>query len=144
MKRYQLQDPTGQGFPQIVDTCAWKFQWRVSLWPPRIFRQQIGPTYVVAMFSQYCPDALAHAEALCDRLNEYGSAPTLTLSKAPDIHIIDNTGAYTPRPVSVAVVRKWCPNAKTEAEIILEQMNRRSQFGWEGHEAFTLLAMEDE
>jgi hypothetical protein len=120
--RYQVQDPTGQGFPQVVDTSEWLYRWE---WQWRLARIQAGPTYVVASFTRYCPDAQAHAEALRDRLNEYNYIPPLDPRGPGDILIIDNAGEFSKRPISVATVsQKWCPHAQQEVATLLEFMNR--------------------
>lgn len=98
-KRFRLQDPTRQGFPQVVDTCAWQYgPWQFKLWPPAIFRLQIGKTYVVATFTKYCPDAQAIAKELCANLNEYGAAPPAWTRDEylPEIVIVDNCNPDAP------------------------------------------------
>lgn len=122
--RYQVQDPTGQGYPQVVDTSEWLYRWEWRWRPPFLARKQTGPTYVVAFFARYCPDAQAHAEALCDRLNEYRYVPPLNPRGPNDILIMDSHSEFCKHPISVAVVsQKWCPHAQQEVATLLDVMN---------------------
>ncbi len=145
MKRYQIIDPTGQGFPQVIDTSKWFWRWTWRWRWPFLIRLQAGQTYVVASFTRYCPYAQAHAEALADRLNgdggricgdsasavrqqlnDYGVLWNLSPNAHPegDRLIMDNSSPHAASPISVAVVSgKWCPNPDAETAIILKMLN---------------------
>ena len=139
MKRYQVQDPTGQGFPQVIDMSGWE---RCLLWsirPPFVSRSHRGNTYVVATFTAYCPDAFFHAQNLISRLDDYtrqiadhGATLPDQITAGADIHVMDSLNPMTEHPtshkhraLSVAVISKWCPNGLVEAATLVQELNDR-------------------
>jgi hypothetical protein len=74
MPRYEVIDPTGEGFFQVIDTSK-----RTGPTPRKILNDdgieieiQVygGKTIVVASFTPYCAAAEFEAAALADRLNQ--------------------------------------------------------------------------
>jgi predicted carbohydrate-binding protein with CBM5 and CBM33 domain len=79
MPRYQVIDPTGEGFFQVIDTSK-----RTGPTPRKIVDDngieieiQVygGKTIVVASFTPYCAAAEFEAAALADRLNQAQAPP---------------------------------------------------------------------
>ena len=122
-KRYQVEDPTGQGFWQVVDTS-----------------ERPGKTYVVATFSKYLDGAKEQAEAMAQRLTDserhWPTARQLQARYPGWFYSLTDTHQ---RGMSVVLISMRCPNAAEEMTIIWRSLNR----GAAEPERFKVTTLED-
>jgi len=97
MPRYEVMDPTGEGFPQVVDVSNRSepfkktilndagIETEIEVCVP--INRRLPMVRVVASFTPYMPNPYEEAKALCDRLNQGEPSPTVPQMKLRRIAI---------------------------------------------------------
>jgi hypothetical protein len=110
--RYQVQDPTGQGFPQVVDTSAWRNGLRWRPWPPpvRIIVIFAGLTLLWGIASTAYPRAHNIEWAI------YLAAALACLARWGNVGTTYVVASFT----------GYCPDAQAHAEALRDRLNEYS------------------
>ena len=128
MPRYDIEDPTGQGFWQVVDTKDRTGPWSEVVEGKEIKHAYGGKTWVCAIFTDYLTkagrDAQVEARTLATRLN---NGPTI-LSAPANIRFatkVDSFNVYDGiREQVIAIFRPaFCPNAQQECDALVARLN---------------------
>jgi len=127
MPRYDIEDPTGQGFWQVVDTKDRTGPWTEVVEGKEIKHPYGGKTWVCAIFTDYLTkagrDAQVEARTLATKLNTGVALPV-----TPSVRFAAQTDAFSVydriREQVIAIFRPaFCPNAQQECDALVARLN---------------------
>jgi len=126
MPRYDIEDPTGQGFWQVVDTKDRTGPWTEVVEGKEIPHPYGGKTWVAAIFTDYLTkagrDAQIEARTLATKLN---ATPPSATNPARFRSQVDGYNVYDSiREQVIAIFRPaFCPNAQQECDALVARLN---------------------
>jgi hypothetical protein len=123
MPRYEVIDPTGEGFYQLIDTKDRTGPFNAIDAEGHAITKYGGKTYTLAVFSRYCKNAGAEAQALANKLNRtpppQAPEPPRFVTQTEQFNAWD-----TIKSEAVATFRtQFLPNAQQECDELVKRLN---------------------
>lgn len=129
--RFQTQDPTKQGYFEVIDTSERTGPWEETDESGKVIKHEYGgQTYMLALYTPMLEEATdgrikaeAEANALASQLNATPAPPANSRArfqpKDADFEVYDRIAKVT-----VATFRQRCPQALQKRDALLAKLNR--------------------